>query len=223
VASVLALKPRRAVLDCDGTLWSGDAGQDFFYWSIEQRLVPDEIARWALSRYADYKAGKVDEEQMCGEMVTIYQGLSDAGLRRAAEAFFRERVEARIFPEMQQLARRLAEAGGELWAVSSTNQWVIEAGAARFGLPPERVLAAAVAIENGLATGRLLRVPTGEGKARVIREHIAGPVDAVFGNSIHDAAMLNLARNAFAINPNPDLEKIAQLNGWAIYRPAREA
>ena len=220
---MLALQPRRAVLDCDGTLWSGDAGQDFFYWSIEQQLVPDEVAARALPRYADYKAGKVDEEQMCGEMVTLYQGLSDAGLRRAAETFFRERVEARIFPEMRELARLLAAAGCELWAVSSTNQWVIEAGAARFGLPAERVLAAAVAIENGLATGRLLRVPTGEGKARVIRERIAGPVDVVFGNSIHDAAMLNLARHAFAIHPNPDLEKIAQLNSWAIYWPAEEA
>lgn len=219
---MLALQPRRAVLDCDGTLWSGDAGQDFFYWSIEQQLVPDEVAARALPRYADYKAGKVDEERMCGEMVTLYQGLSDAGLRRAAETFFRERVEARIFPEMRQLTRRLAAAGCELWAVSSTNQWVIEVGAARFGLPAERVLAAAVAIENGLATDHLLRVPTGEGKARVIREHIAGPVDAVFGNSIHDAAMLNLARHAFAIHPNPDLEKIAQLNGWHIYWPAQE-
>ena len=217
--SVLALQPRRAVLDCDGTLWSGDAGQDFFYWSIERQLIPDDLAAWALPRYADYKTGKVDEEVMCGEMVTLYQGLADAGLRRAAETFFRERVEARIFPELRELARRLREAGCELWAVSSTNQWVIEAGAARFGIAPGRVLAAAVAIEDGLATGRLLRVPTGEGKARVLREHGAVPVDAAFGNSIHDAAMLNLARHAFAVNPNPDLEKIAQLHGWPVYRP----
>jgi phosphoserine phosphatase len=220
VGSVLALKPRRAVLDCDGTLWSGDAGQDFFYWSIEQRLVPDEIARWALPRYADYKAGKLDEEVMCGEMVTIYQGLSDAAMRQAAEAFFREQVEARIFPEMRELAERLAGSGCELWAVSSTNQWVIEAGAARFGLPAERVLAAAVAIQDGRVTGRLLRVPTDEGKARVIGERIAGPVDAAFGNSIHDAAMLSLARHPFAVNPNPDLEKIARQRGWRVYVPA---
>jgi len=123
---------------------------------------------------------------------------------------------------MRELTRRLAEAGCELWAVSSTNQWVIEAGAARFGLPAERVLAAAVEIENGLVTGRLLRVPTGEGKVRVIRERIGGPLDAAFGNSIHDAAMLNLARHPFAVNPNPDLEKIAQLHAWRIYCPRRE-
>ena len=219
---MLARAPRRAALDCDGTLWSGDAGQDFFYWSIERRLVPDEVAAWALPRYADYKAGKVGEEEMCGEMVTLYQGLSDAGLRQAAESFFREQVEARIFPEMRELAQRLAQAGCELWAVSSTNQWVIEAGAGRFGIAPARVLAAAAIIENGQVTGRLLRVPTGEGKARVIREQIRGQVDASFGNSIHDAAMLSLAGHAFAVNPNPDLEKVAQLQGWPIYWPGSQ-
>ena len=31
VDNVLALKPRHAVFDCDGTLWSGDAGADFFF------------------------------------------------------------------------------------------------------------------------------------------------------------------------------------------------
>jgi len=41
-----------------------------------------------------------------------------------------------------------------------------------------------------------------------------------FGNSIHDAAMLEIARHAFAVNPNPDLEKIAQEKGWQIYWPA---
>lgn len=219
---MLALGSRRAVLDCDGTLWSGDAGQDFFYWSIERQLVPAEVAARALPRYADYKAGKVGEEEMCGEMVTLYQGLSDAGLRQAAETFFREQVEARIFPEMRELTRRLAEAGCELWAVSSTNQWVIEAAVARFGIPATRVLAAAAVIEKGEVSGRLLRVPTGEGKARVIRERVAEPVDAAFGNSIHDAAMLSLARHAFAVNPNPDLEKVAQIHGWAVYRPGRE-
>src|SRR5262245_21606140 len=67
---VAALKPRLVVFDCDGTLWSGDAGQDFFYWEIEQKLIPSEVAQWAVPRYAEYREGKVTEEQMCGEMVT---------------------------------------------------------------------------------------------------------------------------------------------------------
>ena len=75
IGSVLNLKPLVAAFDCDGTLWSGDAGEGFFSWELEleQRLVPAEIARWARSRYADYKAGQVAEEVMCGEMVTMHR------------------------------------------------------------------------------------------------------------------------------------------------------
>ena len=62
VESVLTLKPRVATFDCDGTLWSGDAGEGFFSWELEQGLVSEEIVQWARSRYADYKAGQVAEE-----------------------------------------------------------------------------------------------------------------------------------------------------------------
>jgi phosphoserine phosphatase len=76
-----------------------------------------------------------------------------------------------------------------------------------------------VAIDGGCATDRLIRVPTDEGKAVIVRERIGHAVDAVFGNSIHDAAMLELARHAFAINPNPDLDALAAQRGWTVYRP----
>jgi phosphoserine phosphatase len=41
----------------------------------------------------------------------------------------------------------------------------------------------------------------------------------VFGNSVHDAAMMRLAKRAYAVNPNPDLEAIAAESGWEIYWP----
>ena len=31
ISSVLKLQPKLAVFDCDGTLWSGDGGQDFLF------------------------------------------------------------------------------------------------------------------------------------------------------------------------------------------------
>ena len=51
-------------------------------------------------------------------------------------------------------------------------------------------------------------------------EVIKKPVDVCFGNSIHDADMLEIARHAFAVNPNPDLEKIAAEKSWQIYWPS---
>ncbi|HEX8813403.1 MAG TPA: haloacid dehalogenase-like hydrolase [Terracidiphilus sp.] len=217
IESVLALKPAIAVFDCDGTLWSGDAGADFFYWEIEQGLVGRDVGEWALARYKEYEAGKVNEEQMCGEMVTMNRGLSHEALQRAAEEFFDEIVDQRVYPEMQELTRSLAAQGCHIWAVSSTNSWVVQAGAGRFGVAPDHVLAALVHLDDGCASDRLIRIPTDELKVTAIREMIGHPVDAVFGNSVHDQAMLEIAKYPFCINPNADLERIAHERGWTVY------
>ena len=216
---MLALRPEIAVFDCDGTLWSGDAGRDFFYWEIERGIVSREVAAPFVERYRLYEAGVVDELAMCGDMVTMHDGLPVEKLYAAAEQFFEEVVSSRIFPEMQKLTRRLAEAGCEVWAVSSTNIWVVEAGAKRFGIAPDKILAACVHTENGLATSRLQRVPTDHLKAVAIREVIGKPVHGVFGNSIHDQAMLEIASHPFCVNPNPDLETVANSRNWPIYWP----
>jgi len=219
VDSVLALKPAIAVFDCDGTLWTGDSGADFFYWEIERGMLPARVAEWALKRYEDYKRGNVGEEIMCGEMVTINARLPERQLEEASREFFLSQVDHRIFPEMMQLTHALRAAGCDLWAVSSTNVWVVREGVKRFGIAPEKVLAACVHVEQGLATERLHRVPSGPGKATAISEVLGRNVDACFGNSIHDLAMLEVAQRPFAVNPNPDLEKIALEKGWRVYWP----
>ena len=220
IGSVLALKASIAVFDCDGTLWSGDAGADFFYWEIERGLVSREVGERARARYKEYEAGNIGEEQMCGDMVTMNRGLSHETLQRAAEEFFDEVVSHRIFPEMRELTNQLVNQGCEIWAVSSTNNWVVEVGASRFGIAPDRVLAASVHIEDGRASDRLIRVPTDELKAVVIRDVIGKPMEAVFGNSIHDQAMLEMAKWPFCVNPNPDLDQVARERGWTVYWPA---
>lgn len=219
VESVLALHLDIAVFDCDGTLWSGDAGRDFFYWEIERGIVSPQVADAMTKRYRLYEVGEVGEESMCGEMVTMHHGLPTDELYKAGEQFFVEVVSPRIFPEMQELTHRLADQGCELWAVSSTNNWVVEAAATRFRIARDRVLAACLHVEDGCATNRLLRVPTDELKALAIREVIGKPVDGVFGNSLHDQAMLEIAKHPFCINPNPDLEQAAREKNWPIYWP----
>ena len=88
-----------------------------------------------------------------------------------------------------------------------------------FGIPPERVLAAAVVVEDGKVTDKVIRVPSGKGKPKAIREVIGRTPDAVFGNSIWDADMLEVARHPFAINPTKELEQIAGQRQWPIYFP----
>lgn len=220
IESVLRLSPRLAVFDCDGTLWSGDAGEGFFDWELKRGVVSDEVVRWARARYADYRAGKVSEDDMCGEMVQLHKGLREDDVLRLCNEFFEQNFASRIFPEMQQLISELQKSGCDVWAVSSTNEWIIREAMKHFGIPREKILAAAIEVDAGVVTDRLIRVPSGIGKPQAILEVIGRPPDAAFGNSRWDAEMLRIARYAVAVNPNPDLETLAREREWTVYWPA---
>jgi len=210
VESILRLEPRVAAFDCDGTLWSGDAGESFFAWELEEKVVADDIADSMRARYAEYRAGRVPEDVMCGEMVTMHRNMIEADVQRAATRFFDLKIAEQIFPEMRSLVRQLAAQGCDV---------VIRAAMRHFGIARDHVLAASVAIDHMRVTDRLLRIPSGDGKPKAIREVVRKDLDAAFGNSRWDADMLAIARHPFAINPNPDLEAMARERGWGLYFP----
>ncbi len=217
---VIGLDPMVAVFDCDGTIWSGDAGYGFMIWSIEQGLVSRTASDWIDTRHRAYMAGKVSELEICGEMTQLYAGLREQELRSGAAEFVRTYVQGRIFAEIARVLETLRSRGTTLWAVSSTNKWVIAEGVRQFGIPEERVLAAEVRVESGLVTAELLDVPTDEGKADSLRRVGLAQPDAVFGNSIHDLAMLEIARKAFPVNPSPALMAAVTQRGWGYFRPS---
>ncbi|WP_263385151.1 HAD family hydrolase [Granulicella arctica] len=219
-ASVLELSPTVAVFDCDGTLWSGDAGSTFMKWTIETGLLSRDATDWLDDRYRLYKRGEVSELAICGEMLQVYVGLAESELRQSAAEFFRTRIERNIFPEMQELIASLQARGADIWAVSSTNDWVIEEGVRRFNIPSNRVLSARVQSVDGIVTNTLIDVPTDQGKVVSLANAGITVPDAVFGNSVHDAAMLAIARRAFPVNPTTALVDRSITEGWPVYYPA---
>ena len=219
IDSVLRLSPKVTAFDCDGTLWSDDAGETFFDWEINRGVVSAEVSRAMRARYAEYKAGKVSEDNMCGEMVTMHKGLSDSAMMETATEFMTSHFPGRVFPEMKQLVHQLHEQGCEIWAVSSSNEWLIRAGLKEFGIPERRILAAKVELDGGIVTDKLVRIPSGPGKPKALSEVVGKEIHAAFGNSRWDVEMLAMATHAFAVNPNPDLETTAHQRGWTIYFP----
>jgi len=220
---VFQVAPKIAVFDCDGTLWSGDSGHGFMVWSLEQGIVSRSTSDWMDTRYRAYVAGTIGEAQICGEMVQIYSGLREQELRSAAARYFTEHVQPHIFSEVAALVAKLQAANVELWAVSSTNKWVVAEGVRHFGIPEERVLAAEVKVVDGIIASDLVDVPTGPAKAAALRRVGLPHPDAVFGNSLHDLAMLEIAAHPFPVNPSPALLEECAKRGWGYFRPQEAA
>jgi phosphoserine phosphatase len=149
----------------------------------------------------------------------MHKGLSDRAMMQVASEFMTHSFPGHIFPEMRDLVHRLNDQGCEVWVVSSSNEWVIRAGMSSFGIPEGRILAAKPVLEDGLVADRLVRIPSGPGKVEALRQLVRKDVDAAFGNSRWDTEMLAMARHAFAINPNADLEATARERGWFVYIP----
>ncbi len=219
IEQVLARDPHTAVFDCDGTLWASNSGTGFMEWELARGLLPGPAADQLRRRYAMYLRGEVGEIAMCGEMVSCHAGLKEAEMHAAAEEFVAEQVRPGIFPEMQELVRLLANQHCDLWAVSSTATWVVRAGLRDFAIPSDHVLGVEISTMGGVIGHELLAIPSDERKAEaLVRAGIPHP-DAVFGNSMHDLNMLEIAREAYAVHPFADLRAIAAARGWTIYPP----
>ena len=220
--SVRNARPRTAVFDFDGTLWPGDAGSGYMHWTMATRLLPPAAAHSILDRHAMYVRGEVDEVAICGEMTSCYAGISEEALRASARAYFRDHVQPHFFAEMIALVQELQAGGADVWAVSSTNSWMIEEGVRDLGIATDHVLAATIAFEDGIATGTIMDVPSDEGKATALRRVGLTHPDAVFGNSIHDLHMLEMAAHPYPVNPTAALAQMAAERGWPVYYPATE-
>jgi len=166
----------------------GDAGFGFMDWSLRKGWFR---ARPTIGRYPyrAYLAGKVSERDMCGEMVQIY---ADCAMRSCApRRALREQVcSAACFREMAALVGALIHAGVEIWASAPPTNGSCE-GVRDLAFPksaywPPR------SRRCGPHHHRNFGRATDEGKARPSRVWSHLP-DAVFGNSVHDLAMLQIA------------------------------
>lgn len=213
--------------DGDGTLWSGDVGEDACRMAIEQRLLraealpglqaaarqhalpaSEDANELTLAIFEAYLRGAFPECEVCELMTWCYAGWSVARL----EAFAREVVERRDLE-----ARRRAELSPILaWArarqlrtivVSASPQAFVVAAARLSGFAAADVIAAEPRVLDGhVAVGMARPLPYGEGKCERALEVIGeAPWLASFGDNVFDIEMLERARYGVAVHPKPAL------------------
>lgn len=238
-----AARPDGAIAcDGDGTVWSGDVGEDLFHALLESgafrppahaqlRVEAREhglddggTAREVARRIYDaYLAHAFPEERVYELMAWAFAGWS-----RAEVALFAREVVAltgldeRMHREVTETLAWAKSRGIETFLVSASPRAVVEEAAQRVGVAPSHVLAATPALDGETVLARVERpIPYGPGKVAAIRRAIGGrTLYAAFGDNAFDVAMLGEAKVAVAVRPKARLrDRAAEVPGLVEIAP----
>ncbi|MEW6282485.1 MAG: HAD-IB family phosphatase, partial [Candidatus Eremiobacterota bacterium] len=153
-----------AVFDFDGTLCKRDIGERFLQWLIDEQKIQGS--------YSDYEeAVKRDPAEGYALAVKMMKGVAEESLKAWAAPFAAEHVQANVFPKQRELVSQLQEAGVDVWIVSASNRWVVEAAAPLLGIDPEQAVGISAVVRDGKLTDEIEGPVTyREGKVEAIRK-----------------------------------------------------
>jgi phosphatidylglycerophosphatase C len=229
VLAALDRAPREAVVafDCDGTLWSGDVGEDWFVELVERagfherasRAMRDEARAHEINADGSDRAvaealldamnrGRYEEHRLYELMAWAGAGRTDAEVSSVLDAMLaRVGLASRLHGETLAILRAAEARGLRTVAVSASPLAVIEACLRHVSVVPAAVCAATQAVEDGVLAPRLAEpLPYREGKVRALRAAVGdAPVVAALGDSGFDLEMLALASVPLAVRPKKGL------------------
>ena len=213
-----------ATFDADGVLWRGDVGNAFLLWQVENHRLSREAEREAREAWDLYLRDQYGELELAVLCAAVQRGLPEEQVAADAAAFIQREFAGQIVPEVREWVRRLRAAGVEVWVVSGSHRWLVQAGARLAGIPPDRLLAVENEVRDGVLTAEVKTPVTyAEGKADAIRQHLGRMPDLAAGNTYPDRFMLELARLPVAVEPDEALQELARQRGWPVVRFAGKA
>ena len=237
----LKIEPGGAIaLDGDGTLWSGDIGEDFFEALLDDGKI-SEVAHVALSReasaenlsveggavavarriHAAYHAGTFPEERVCEIMTWAFASWTLSVLDAFADAVVEKiGLEARFHPEAIRIVEWARSRALTTYLVSASPRAIVQQAARRVGIEVANVASATEQRDaNDVVLPSVIRpIPYGPGKVMHLRAKLgARPLYAAFGDNAFDISMLREARTPVAIRPKPRLaERAAEVPNLVV-------
>ncbi len=209
--------------DCDGTIWSGDIGEDVFLHFMRHgdlrepaasAVVEEARARGVdrsgkpldvLRRYYDaFTKGAVPEERMYEMMVWCFGGWHrDEVAKFADDVIAQENLESRIFPEMRRVFDAIRDHTA-IVLVSGSPYFVIRRACHLIGVDEDRVVAACARWNTlDMMLADVVR-PITYGHGKVVNFRAAFKdvqLHAAFGDSGFDFELLAESRLPVMVRP----------------------
>ncbi|GAC1419314.1 MAG: HAD-IB family hydrolase [Actinomycetota bacterium] len=158
-------------------------------------------------------------ERMRTALLDLTRGWDAEKVSQLARETLAEMIEPIIYAEAAELIRKHVQAGRRVYIVSSSGEEIVRPLAEFLGVP--HAIGSRPAIRDGRYTGELDFYCQGEGKREAIlaeaQEHgIDLEHSYAYSDSFTDVPMLSLVGNPVVVNPDKDLRKHAEENGWQV-------
>ena len=139
-----------AAFDADGTLWSHDAGEQFFDYQVKNKLV-ENLPEDPWAHYHNLKK-EVSPEAAYLWLAQINKGQSLEAVREWSQRCMEENQPVPTFDAQSQIISFLKENGVDVYVVTASIKWAVEPGASLYNIPFENVVGISTQIENGVVT-----------------------------------------------------------------------
>jgi putative phosphoserine phosphatase/1-acylglycerol-3-phosphate O-acyltransferase len=207
-----------AIFDFDGTLIEGYSATALYgHRARNFEIGPDELVRTVLAglRGTPDEAGFTD---LMERGIRGWAGRTEDDLLELGEQLFADEIGGALFHGAGRLVRAHQNQGHTLVVASSATRLQVAPMARELGI--EHILCTELESEGGILTGRIAGRPLwGAGKSEALRrftdEHaIALDGCYAYANGNEDIALLSSVGRPHPVNPQSDLARHADENGW---------
>jgi HAD superfamily hydrolase (TIGR01490 family) len=210
-----------ALFDLDNTLLAGDSDYEWGRFLVAHGVVDgEEYERRNQAFYEQYKRGELDIHEFAA---FAYRPLAELPLERLLalrEAYMKERIRPMMLPAARALVERHRRQGHRILVITATNRFVTEPIARAFGA--DDLIATEPEFRDGRYHPRIAGIPAfREGKVRRLDQWLSEHGESLAGSwfysdSHNDLPLLEHVEHPVAVDPDPELERIARERGWPI-------
>ena len=214
-----------AFFDFDGTLIDGFSA----LYLVKERWRNKQIGLREFSELLTFSLNQEPADADFHELITQaarrWKGTTEKAMTEQWQKMFVRNIAQTVFPESWRLVQAHRRMGHTVAIASSATRYQILPAAAEFGI--EHVLATPLQVRDGVITGRLDGSPLwNENKARAVRgfaqsKGVRLADSYAYANGDEDIAFLSSVGSPAAVNPKPQLLRVAGERGWPVLRFGR--
>lgn len=179
-----------AAFDADGTCWFSDVGRDFYDYQIKKGFFKEKALTWE-----DYNAQEaVDIKQGLLWLAQILKGFHIDEVRAFGKDF-NQNMRPHFIEHQAEIISFLKSHGVEIYIVTASVKWTIEAAAEEIGILADNVIGVETELEDGVITDiQKGHLTWADGKVKALLDRTKGEKPFfVSGNTMSDVPMMHEA------------------------------